>query len=69
MLDGKLGSMKPPVLVVWGAQDALTPIALGNALHEGIRGSEMVTLDKCGHIPQVECSPRFNEAVLAWLEK
>ena len=42
-LDDKLGSMRPPVLVVWGVQHALTPIALG--------------------------SPRFNEAVLAWLEK
>jgi 2-hydroxy-6-oxonona-2,4-dienedioate hydrolase len=69
MLDGKLGLLKPPALIVWGAQDGLTPVALGNALHEGIRGSEMVTLDKCGHIPQAECSPRFNEAVLAWLEK
>lgn len=69
VLDGRLGSIKQRTLVVWGAQDALTPIAMGNAMHEGIAGSEMVTLDQCGHVPQSECSGRFNEAVLNWLGK
>jgi pimeloyl-ACP methyl ester carboxylesterase len=68
-LDGRLGSIGTPTLVVWGAQDELTPIAMGNAFHEGISGSEMVSLDKCGHVPQAECSARFNDAVLQWLAK
>ena len=68
-LDGRLGSIKTPTLVVWGAQDELTPIAMGNTFHEGISGSEMVSLDKCGHVPQAECSARFNDAVLQWLAK
>jgi triacylglycerol lipase len=68
-LDGRLGSIRTPTLVVWGAQDELTPIAIGNTFHEGISGSEMVSLDKCGHVPQAECSARFNDAVLQWLAK
>jgi pimeloyl-ACP methyl ester carboxylesterase len=69
LLDGRLGSIRTPTLVIWGAQDALTPISMGNAFHEGISGSAMATLDKCGHVPQAECSDRFNDAVLQWLAK
>ncbi len=69
VLDGRLGSIKEPTLIVWGAQDALTPVSLGKALHDGIAGAEMLTLEKCGHVPQSECSGRFNEAVLNWLQK
>jgi pimeloyl-ACP methyl ester carboxylesterase len=68
-VEERLGSIRTLTLVVWGAQDELTPIAMGNTMHQGISGSEMVTLDKCGHVPQAECSARFNEAVLQWLAK
>ena len=69
VLDTRLASVTTPTLIVWGRQDALTPIELGNRMHQGIKGSEIVTLDACGHVPQMECAPRFNETVLNWLAK
>lgn len=37
--------------------------------NEDMLDGKLGSIDKCGHIPPVECSLGFNEAVLAWLEK
>jgi 2-hydroxy-6-oxonona-2,4-dienedioate hydrolase len=67
MVDGKLGAIKVPTLVVWGRQDALIRLAAGNAFAEDIAGSHEVVLDSCGHVPQVECAAGFNAALLKFL--
>jgi 2-hydroxy-6-oxonona-2,4-dienedioate hydrolase len=66
-VDGKLGAIKVPTLVVWGREDALTPLAGGKMLAADITGSETVILDHCGHIPQIECAAPFNAALLKFL--
>ncbi len=67
ILDGKLGAIKAPTLIVWGTEDALTPLAMGKAFSEDIRGSELFTIDKCGHVPQMESPMAFNQKVIAFL--
>jgi len=67
VVDGKLGGIKAPTLIVWGREDALVPLAAGKALGEDIAGSQTVVLDSCGHVPQVECSAGFNAALLKFL--
>ncbi len=62
-LDGKLGAIKVPTLIVWGREDGLTSLASGNMLHQDIAGSEMVVLEHCGHVPQLECGSAFNAAL------
>jgi len=64
VVDGKLGAVKVPTLIVWGKQDALVPPAAGQWYSQDIAGSELVMLDGCGHVPQMECGAKFN-AVLA----
>ncbi len=32
-----------------------------------IAGSEIVILDRCGHVPQMECAAPFNAALLKFL--
>ena len=66
-VDGKLGAIKVPTLIVWGREDALTPLAEGKMLSTEIAGSEMVILDHCGHIPQFECAKPFNDTLLKFL--
>jgi len=68
-IDGRLGGIKAPTLVVWGREDALLPLAAGKALAEDIAGSELVVLDSCGHVPQAECAAPFNAALLKYLTK
>jgi 2-hydroxy-6-oxonona-2,4-dienedioate hydrolase len=67
ILDGKLGAIKAPTLIVWGREDLLTPLTMGKALAEDIRGSELFVIDKCGHVPQIESPVAFNQKVIAFL--
>jgi triacylglycerol lipase len=67
VVDGRLGAIKAPTLIVWGRDDALVPLAAGKALAEDIPGAASVILDGCGHVPQVECAAPFNAALLKYL--
>ncbi|MBI1759979.1 MAG: alpha/beta fold hydrolase [Acidobacteria bacterium] len=67
MLDGKTKAIKTPTLVVWGREDGLTPLAIGEAYAQDIAGAEKVILDKCGHVPQLECAAAFNTALVKFL--
>lgn len=68
VVDGRLGAIKAPTLVVWGRQDALVPLPYGKALGEDIAGAKSIVLDGCGHVPPVECAAPFNAALLKFLE-
>ncbi|HWS55547.1 MAG TPA: alpha/beta fold hydrolase [Pyrinomonadaceae bacterium] len=68
MLDGKLAALKQPVLIVWGREDGLTPLAReGEKFRRGIPHAELVVFEQCGHVPQVEKAAEFNAAVLKFL--
>ena len=66
-LDERLASIKVPTLVTWGKQDKLLPIASGERYAAGIAGAKLVSFDKCGHVPAVEKTEEFLEAVTAFL--
>ena len=68
MLDGRLGGIKQPTLIVWGREDGLTPLAReGERFKREISGSQLVVFDNTGHVPQVERAADFNAAVLKFL--
>jgi pimeloyl-ACP methyl ester carboxylesterase len=66
-LTGRLGRIKAPTLVVWGAQDRLLPPPLGEAYRRGIPGATLTTLDGCGHLPPLEQPERFARVALDFL--
>jgi pimeloyl-ACP methyl ester carboxylesterase len=65
--DAKLSSAHVPTLVVWGANDALLPLSMGERFHAGIGGSKLVSIKECGHIPELEKPEEFNRTVLDFL--
>lgn len=67
VLDGRLDALKQPTLIIWGREDQLTPLALGERFKQDIKGSEMIVFDKCGHVPQVEKAAEFNMALMKFL--
>lgn len=67
LLDGKVKNIKAPTLVVWGRNDGLTPLAMGEAFAQDIPGAQKAYLDQCGHVPQIECSNAFSQALLKFL--
>jgi pimeloyl-ACP methyl ester carboxylesterase len=67
MLDNTASGIKQPTLIVWGRQDALVPLAIGERYHKDIAGSQLLIIDKCGHVPQLEQSGQFNEGLRRFL--
>ena len=68
-LNGRLGEIKKPTLIIWGKQDGLLKLADGEQFKREIPGSELVVFDQCGHVPMVEKAADFNKAVIAFLGK
>jgi pimeloyl-ACP methyl ester carboxylesterase len=68
----RLAGLEPPALFVWGSHDPLVPAAFGRHVSEWLPSAQQVTLQDCGHIPQVERPEETNDllsAFFAWAEK
>lgn len=50
----RLSKLQPPALFVWGSHDRLVPPAFGGHVRRWLPQAEQVTIDTCGHVPQVE---------------
>jgi pimeloyl-ACP methyl ester carboxylesterase len=66
-LDGKFSALKMPLLIVWGKQDAMTPLSLGEAMHRAAPQSVLAIYDGCGHIAVVTCMNEIVPTVLSFL--
>jgi pimeloyl-ACP methyl ester carboxylesterase len=66
-LDDRLASIAAPTLVVWGAQDPLTPLPLGQRIADVVPDSELVVFPDAAHSPNVECPERFNDLLRDFL--
>jgi len=69
LLDGKLGALKMPVLILWGKQDHLIPVSEGEAIHHAIPQSEMQIFDGCGHLLPEQCAARVGPVVKGFLDE
>jgi pimeloyl-ACP methyl ester carboxylesterase len=67
-LNGTLGRAGMPVLVVWGKQDALIPVAYAEGLRAQFPHAVLTVLDGCGHVPMADCPEAFDRAVLPFLD-
>lgn len=67
-LTSRLGRIQAPTLVIWGAQDRVLPLALGQAYQRGIPGARLETVEGCGHLPPFEQPERFARLVLDFLQ-
>jgi pimeloyl-ACP methyl ester carboxylesterase len=52
-----------PVLLIWGAEDPIIPIAHARATHELMPHSTLEIFENVGHFPHVEAPQRFVEAL------
>jgi pimeloyl-ACP methyl ester carboxylesterase len=65
----RLAGLKPPALFVWGSHDPLVPPAFSNHVRRWLPGAEQVTLDLCGHVPQVERPEDTHELLLRFFAR
>ncbi len=66
-VDTRLSEIKKPVLIIWGKQDGLIPVTDAAKFNKGIKGSQIIIFDPCGHVPQFEKFADFNKEVLKFL--
>jgi len=62
-------SLRVPTLLVWGSEDVLVPLVVGEHWVGRIPGAELVVLEGAGHNPQIEVPDRFSEIVLAFADR
>ncbi len=52
-----------PVQIIVGEQDAGTPVAMSEAIHAAIAGSELVIIPQASHLSNLEQPEKFNQAL------
>ncbi len=63
----RLGEITHPTLVIWGNEDRVFPIAVGEELHQTIKGSRFIRIPKAGHIPQWERPDLVNQELITFI--
>lgn len=66
-VDRRLGEVRQPALIVWGARDRVLPVAGAFALARRLPQARVVLFERSGHCPHEEEPERFNRLLLDWL--
>ena len=53
-LIAKVSSITVPTLILWGREDKIIPLRVGEMLHAALPNSTLEIIEKCGHVPQEE---------------
>jgi len=65
----RYGDLRLPAMILWGREDRIVPLAVGQRLHRSIAGSQLVVLDRCGHMPHEESPERALPEIERFLEQ
>jgi pimeloyl-ACP methyl ester carboxylesterase len=68
LLDFRLYQISQPMLIVWGAQDELIPLSVGEGIHKSVPQSVLNIVDGCGHLAPAECARPVVEGTVAFLK-
>ena len=53
-LIAKVKTISVPTFILWGREDGIIPLKVGELLHQAIPNSVLEVIERCGHIPQEE---------------
>lgn len=71
MFDPRLRSLlrrvRVPTRILWGREDRVIPLNCGELYQQAIPSSELVVIDRCGHMPHIERPAEFVRQALAFL--
>jgi pimeloyl-ACP methyl ester carboxylesterase len=65
-LKRRLHRVKAPTLIVWGAEDGITPRAYAEDFARRISGARIVCIEHAGHLPQLEQPDAVLQAIAAF---
>lgn len=59
-----LGQIRIPTLLIWGDDDARSPMAVGHQFHDSIPDAKLVIIPGAGHVSNLEQPEAFDAAVV-----
>ncbi|HTX47445.1 MAG TPA: alpha/beta fold hydrolase [Solirubrobacteraceae bacterium] len=62
----RLATLQHPALFIWGSHDPLVPCSFGRHVRKWLPSAEQLTIQNCGHVPQVERPEETNELLLGF---
>jgi pimeloyl-ACP methyl ester carboxylesterase len=65
--QGRIPEIKTPTLIIWGENDKWIEKENAIRFHKDIRGSMLVIIPECGHVPQEEKPAELVSAVLEFM--
>jgi 3-oxoadipate enol-lactonase len=63
-----LPNIQVPTLLLYGADDTLTPPAIGERMQAEIPDAKLVIIERAGHLSNIEQPEAFNAAMLSFLQ-
>lgn len=66
--DDILPKLKMPILIVWGAEDQITPLSQGERMHRLVPQSEFEVFPGCGHLAPNDCSGQIGPRIVAFVK-
>ena len=66
--DDLLPGLKMPVLIVWGAEDRVTPLSQAEKMHRLMPKSRLDVFPGCGHLAPSQCVAQIAPDVVAFLK-
>lgn len=69
LLDTRLGGLTEPLLIVWGSDDELLPLSIGQQMHALDTRSELDILQGCGHLEPKTCPDRAAAVTVDFLKE
>jgi pimeloyl-ACP methyl ester carboxylesterase len=67
LLDFQLYRITQPMLIVWGTEDVLIPLASGEMIHAGVKQSVLEVVPGCGHLAPAECAKPVTDGTVEFL--
>lgn len=66
-LSEELSQIDIPTFLIWGINDTITPLYVGEEFEKLIPNAKLVSIDKCGHAPMMEHPEIFNKLLEGFL--
>ncbi|WP_020593614.1 alpha/beta fold hydrolase [Kiloniella laminariae] len=63
-----LAKIKCPTQIICGRQDLITPLDCAEEIQAGIAGSELLVVENCGHLANLEAPDLVNKTLKSWLK-
>jgi pimeloyl-ACP methyl ester carboxylesterase len=61
--------VRQPTLLLWGREDRVTPLSVGERLLNDLKSAKLVVYPRCGHFPMIEAASRSNADLVAFLRE